>query len=116
MTSAMTFFDIDTAADHTYTDGLCGDSRLVAFGQLVDVRADPDLSDTAARVRVELTDGSEVEGAHDLAAPLPAAVLERGLRAKAHALLGETAAAQLWSDVAACDRLSARALGGLLNG
>jgi 2-methylcitrate dehydratase PrpD len=116
MTSAMTFFGVDTAAEHTYTDALCGDPRLVAFGKLVDVRADPGLSDTAARVRIELTDGSTLEGAHDLAAPLPVTALERGLRAKACALLGEAAAAELWSAVAACERLSARALGRLLNG
>jgi 2-methylcitrate dehydratase PrpD len=115
MTSAMTFFGVDTAAEDTYTDALCADPRLVAFGKLVDVRADPGLSDTGARVWVELTDGSKLEGAHDLAAPLPAAALERGLRAKARALLGEVAAAELWSDVAACEHLSARALGRLLN-
>jgi hypothetical protein len=111
----MIFFDVDTAAEHTYTDELCGAPRLVAFGKLVDVRADPGLSDSAARVWVELTDGSKLEGAHDLPAPLPTAALERGLRAKACALLGEAPAAELWSEVATCDRLSARALGRLLN-
>ena len=116
MTSAMTLFGVDTAAEHTYTDALCGDPRLVAFGKLVDVRDDPGLSDTAARVWVELTDGSKLEGAHDLAAPVAAAALERGLRAKACALLGEAVAAELWSGVAACEHLSARALGHLLNG
>jgi 2-methylcitrate dehydratase PrpD len=116
MTSAMTLFGVDTAAEHVYTDALCRDPRLVAFGKLVDVRADPGLSDTAARVGVELIDGSKLEGTHDLAAPLPLAALERGLRAKARALLGEAAATELWSDVAACERLSACALGHLLNG
>jgi 2-methylcitrate dehydratase PrpD len=116
MTSAMTFFDVDTAAEHTYTDALCRDSRLVDFGKLVDVRPDTGLSDTAARVWIELTDGSKLEGAHDLAAPLPATVLESGLRAKARALLGEAGAAELWSNVAACEHLSARALAHLLTG
>ena len=115
MTSAMTLFGVDTAAEHVYTDALCRDPRLVAFGKLVDVRADPGLSDTAARVWVDLTDGSKLEGTHDLAAPLPLAALERGLRAKARALLGEAAATELWSDVVACEHLSARALGHLLN-
>jgi hypothetical protein len=43
------------------------------------------------------------------ATPLSAAVLEHGLRAKARALLGQAAAADLWSNVAACDHLSAHA-------
>ena len=62
MTSAMTFFDVDTAAEHTDTDALCRDSRLVAFGKLVDVRADAGLSHTAARVWVQLADGSKLVG------------------------------------------------------
>lgn len=110
MTAAMTFAGIDTASDAAFTEALRHDARLVTFMPKVVVGGDAALADTAARVRVETAGGAR-EASHDLAAPLPAAALERGLRAKAAALLGAARAAVLWETVARGETLSARQLG-----
>ena len=110
MTAAMTLAGIDTASDAAFTEALCHDARLLAFLPKVVVRGDADLADTAAKVRVETASGA-VETSYDLAARRPAASLERGLRAKAAALLGAARAAALWEAVAPVETLSARALG-----
>jgi 2-methylcitrate dehydratase PrpD len=110
MTAAMTLGDIDTASDAAFTEALCHDARLVAFLPNVVVTGDPSLADTAASVYVETASGA-TRASHDLAERLPAAALERGLRAKASALLGAERAAALWEAVARVETLSARELG-----
>jgi 2-methylcitrate dehydratase PrpD len=116
MVSAMTLYAVDTAADDVYTEALCRDPRLVALGKRVEVHGEEAIGDTAASVRVELSDGSTVDASHDLSARRPAEALAQGLRAKARALLGEATAERLWSGVAAVQDLSAREVAHLLNG
>ncbi|MFO1056798.1 MAG: hypothetical protein U1E53_07495 [Dongiaceae bacterium] len=114
--AAMVLHGIDTAADRTYTDALCRDPALLALAARVAVTGDESLADTASRVEIALAGGERIAAAHDLAAAIPEAVLESGLRGKARGLLGEAAAERLWSAVTGLDRLSARDLGALLAG
>jgi 2-methylcitrate dehydratase PrpD len=115
MLAAMTLYGIDTAADSTYTDALCRDSRLTSFWPRVEVIGDEAVSDTSARVRVEQTDRPLVETVHDIAHRLPTSILQRRLQAKSAALLGKTAADALWRRVGDLEKLSARQLASLLN-
>lgn len=111
MIAAMTIHGIDTAADRTYTEGLCRDPRLVGFLSRVNVIGDGRLSDTASRVRIRLTDGSWLKAEHDLAARIPIDALAHRLRVKSAALLGESKSAQLWAIVASLDERPAADLG-----
>lgn len=115
MLAAMTLYGIDTAAEATYTDALCRDSRLTSFWPRVEVIGDEAVSDTSARVRVEQTDRPLVETVHDIAHRLPTSILQRRLQAKSAALLGKTAADALWRRVGDLEKLSARQLASLLN-
>jgi 2-methylcitrate dehydratase PrpD len=115
MLAAMTLYGIDTAAETTYTDALCRDSRLTSFWPRVEVIGDEAVSDTSARVRVEQTDRPLVETVHDIAHRLPTSILQRRVQAKSAALLGKTAADALWRRVGDLEKLSARQLASLLN-
>jgi 2-methylcitrate dehydratase PrpD len=116
MVAAMTLFGVDTASEAAYADALCRDAKMMAFWPRVEVVGDEALSDTAAQVRVEQLDRPAGEFAYDLAARLPAATLERGLRAKAAALLGEATAQRVWQTIDGVETHSARRLARLLNG
>lgn len=82
----------DTAALDTYTDALCQSPELMALCDLVQVKADPELSEMQARVCL---DGQEAW--HDLNAPLPLSAVAEKLRQKSRALLGRARSDQLWS-------------------
>jgi 2-methylcitrate dehydratase PrpD len=114
--AAMVLRGIDTAADDAYTESLCTDPTLVQLAKRVVVEGHETVRDTAAEVMIELTTGERIAVGHDLAARLPIEPLERGLRAKARALLGEATAERVWSGILDLDRLSAGDLAGLLNG
>lgn len=111
--AGMVLARIPTAAETAYTDALAADPALASFAGRVEVTGDAAIGDMQARGEVVLTDGRILPFAHDLAAPLPAEVLQTSLRAKAEGLLGSRADA-LWSAIAGLDGLSARALGQLL--
>lgn len=113
--AAMTLHGIDTAADRAYVDSLGADPALAETAGRMVVAGDPAVSDTAAALTVTLASGERLSATHDLADPQPLPQLEAGLRAKAGALLGEGAAASLWSAVAGLERLSARELARHLN-
>ena len=55
---AMHLLGHDTARPDAYTDALCADPALRALRRRVEVRADPDLPETAARVGIVAADGS----------------------------------------------------------
>jgi hypothetical protein len=112
--AGMILHGIDTASDATYVDALGADSRRATFARRVTVTGDDRLSDTATEGDLILASGAKVPVAHDLAARLPVAALESGLRAKARALIGAKAADELWDVVADLDQRSARALDALL--
>lgn len=111
--AGMVLAGIPTAADTAYTDVLAADPALGAFAARVQVTGDATVGDMQVAGEVALADGRVLPLDHDLAAPIPADVLESSLRAKGRGLLGDRAEA-LWSAVAGLDRLSARALGAML--
>jgi 2-methylcitrate dehydratase PrpD len=111
--AGMVLSGVPTAADSAYTDALAADPALAAFAGRVHVSGDSAVDDMQAAGEVVLADGRILPFAHDLAAPIPAAVLEASLRAKGRGLLGDRAEA-LWSAVDGLDGLSARALGAIL--
>ena len=114
--AAMVLSGIDTAADRTYGDALAADPHLGRIAARVTVEGDAALSDTATEIEIATTDGQKSRAAHDLAAPLAPDAVERGLRAKAEALLGAGEAERLWLLVAGINRCSAREIGQTLRG
>lgn len=114
--AAMVLHGLDTSFEKTYGDAVCADEVLQVLACRVTVTGEDAVSDTATRVAITLHGGARLEAAHELGQPLPDARLERGLRAKAKGLLGEVAAAALWSAIADLDGLSARDLARLLQG
>ncbi|MGQ0564948.1 MAG: MmgE/PrpD family protein [Gemmobacter sp.] len=113
--AAMVLTGASTASDRTYTDVLATDPALASLAARVTVAGDAATTDTQAKGHITLADGRAIVFAHDLAAPVPAALLERNLRAKAADLIGD-AAQPLWTAVSALDRVSARDIGALLRG
>ena len=114
MLAGMTLHGIDTASDAAYRDGLCDDATLVDFARRVEVVADDSVAETAANVTLTMADGATHRTSHDIAAPMAADALERGLREKAMSLLGETAAGRLWEAVSDIENRSAKEIGSLL--
>lgn len=111
--AGMVFEQIPTSNDRIYTDALAADPRLQAFAGKVRVAGDAAVGDMRAVGEVVLTDGRVLPFAHDLSARLPAADIERGLRAKADELLGSEAGI-IWDAVAGLDNLPAADLGRIL--
>jgi len=116
MVTAMTLHGVDTASDAVYTDALCQNPELIAVRSTVTVVGDEAISDTGAVVRIETRAGETVDVGHDLSVRLPAETLEKGLRAKAAALVGAGSAEKLWETVASLPTRSARDLGDILRG
>jgi len=112
--AGMVLSGIPTASDRAYTDALAADPTLAAFARRVRVTGDDTVGDMQAAGEVVLTDGRVFPFAQDLNAPIPKAVLEAALRAKAAGLVGAERAMTLWEAVARLETLSARELGGLI--
>jgi 2-methylcitrate dehydratase PrpD len=112
--AGMALVGVDTAADRSYTDGLCADPALLDVARRVAVIGDPAVSDTGAELTLTLRDGRDIRVRHDLAARIAPDELARGLRRKAAALLGAATADRLWAAMRAIDELSARDIGALL--
>jgi hypothetical protein len=85
------------------------------FWPLVQVIGEDAVSDTQARVAIDRLDGPVIEVVHDIAERVPLEKLERGLRAKAAALLGEAAASAIWREFSALETHSPRHLASQLN-
>jgi 2-methylcitrate dehydratase PrpD len=111
--AAMVVSGVNTASEKSYQDALCREPGLQRLAALVEVAGDESLSDTAVVVRVEADAGSATF-AHDLAAPIPHAELEQGLRSKTAGLLGPERAERMWDAVRNLDTLPAASLGTLL--
>lgn len=94
---AMRALGYDTARLDSYSDLICADQRLRDLRGRIEVRADPDLSETGARLKLLKRDGQRAEAVHDLLTPVGAAERESRLRAKAVALIGEELAAKAWA-------------------
>ena len=96
MTAAMALLGHDTGAIANFTDTLCADPSVIALRDKVTVVADAGLAETAAQVKLTLADGTVLNAAHDLNAPMALDVRAAKLRHKAGALLGDEAATRLW--------------------
>ena len=101
LTAAMALAGWDTAALDTFTDAACADADLIALRDRVRVASDEAMAETAALVRITLTDGTRLEAAHDLEAPMSMTAREGKLRAKVRSLLGEAATGTLWKTLSA---------------
>ena len=112
--AAMVLRGVSTSADDAYTDALCGDPALLALSQRVVVTGDETVSDTATSGVITLIGGDVIDIAHDLSARLSTDLLQRGLRSKAQALIGEAMAETLWAAMARLDQLSACDIGRML--
>ncbi|MFD0859037.1 MmgE/PrpD family protein [Roseovarius aquimarinus] len=104
-----------TGSDRHYTDALAADPALADFARRVRVEGDARLTDMQAEGEITFADGSTRTFAHDLAAPIPAQMLARSLRAKAAALLGPPGEA-LCDALERLEGKDARALGDVLGG
>lgn len=116
LTAAMVVCGLDTGALATYTDAACARPDLLALRDRVRVTTDEGLPDTAARVAVQLNNGTLLQQAHDLDAEVPLAAQQTKLRTKVAALLGGGAAQRLWQAVEGVDGSEARALAAVLIG
>ncbi len=112
--AGMVFLGPATEAESSYSDALAIDPGLSAFAARVIVTGDTTLTDMQAEGEITLHDGTSLPFAHDLADPLPHAVLERSLRNKADNLLGKDATA-IWQAISTLDTLPAKAIGNLLS-
>lgn len=97
MVAAMALAGVSTAALESYSDATCADPDLQALRDKVVVEADAALSETEARVVITLKDGTVLEAAHDLEAPMSMQDRAVRLHRKAAALIGEARAAQIWA-------------------
>ncbi len=114
--AAMVLSGIDTAADHSYADAVCGSAALRQLSQRVTVVGDAHIGDTETEVALMLPDGVRVAGHHDLSVRHAPELIANGLRRKARALLGEERAEAIWASIAGIDALTARDLAALLRG
>jgi len=110
LTAAMVLAGVDTAALESFSDATCARPDLVALRDRVEVVADTDVAETAARVEIALDDGRHLVAEHDLANPLPLANKQAKLQAKAQALIGAETAERLWQVIAKLELGPASAL------
>ncbi|SHJ24307.1 2-methylcitrate dehydratase PrpD [Shimia gijangensis] len=105
MVTAMALLGHPTSALESYSDALCKEPEIVALRGKVQVCANADLSETEARVKITLLDGSILAASHDLNAPMTLEDREARLKTKASALIGGYRTKDLWaliiSDVSA---------------
>ena len=104
LTAAMVLAGVDTGALNTYRDDLCSDHSLVALRDKVQVEADENLPETAARVSVSTHSGATLNAEHDLEHPLPVEIREEKIRKKAAVLLGDEKSNGLWRTVEQLDQ------------
>jgi len=110
LTTAMVLDGIDTTALASFSDSTCTRLELVALRDRVEVVADTDVAETAARVEIALDDGRHLVAEHNLADPIPPAIRQAKLRAKAKALIGIGHAERLWQVIAELEELEASTL------
>ena len=107
--AAMVLRGIDLAAYESYLDSHCDDADLVALARKVTVVGNDKIADSAARVSIYSRNDETQSQDFDLLTPIDSAHLSKRLRAKATALIGGVAAADLWvlvdnlEDVSASD-------------
>ena len=105
--AAMVLRGIDLAAYESYLDSHCDDENLVALAGKVTVVGNDKIADSAARVTIYSRNNDTQSQDFDLLTPIDPVHLSKRLRAKATALIGGVAAADLWSLVDNLDDVSA---------
>jgi 2-methylcitrate dehydratase PrpD len=103
LTTAMALAGHDTGALATFSDAACRDPALVALRDRVRVAGEEGLKDTQARIEIRLASGRALAAEHDLDVPMPLAVKERKLHAKAAALVGADRAEAIRRQIRALD-------------
>jgi 2-methylcitrate dehydratase PrpD len=112
--AAMVLAGYDTSSIEAYVDDLGDVAILRELASKVTVAGMPEMSDTAAHVRVIWQNGEASEAYHDLAHQPDLGETERRLRQKASSLLGNVAAERIWDKVSSIEVVSARQLGDLM--
>ena len=105
--AAMVLRGIDLAAYESYLDSHCDDENLVALAGKVTVVGNDKIADSAARVTIYSRNNDTQSQDFDLLTPIDPVHLSKRLRAKATALIGGVAAADLWSLVDNLEDVSA---------
>jgi len=115
MIASMVIEGADTSSEKTFNDAACSDPTLERLAARVAVSGDDRLNETEARVLIECDGDRQFLSSYDLAVRMPQEMVERKLRAKAKALLGEIEADSLWAAINDPDARSAQDLAGLLS-
>ena len=105
--AAMVLRGIDLAAYESYLDSHCDDADLVALARKVTVVGNDKIADSAARVTIYSRNDDTQSQDFDLLTPIDPVHLSKRLQAKATALIGGVAAADLWSLVDNLEDVSA---------
>ena len=113
--AAMVLRGIDLAAYESYLDSHCDDENLVALAGKVTVVGNDKIADSAARVTIYSRNNDTQSQDFDLLTPIDPVHLSKRLRAKATALIGGVAAADLWSLVDNLEDVSASDLANRCN-
>ncbi len=108
--AAMVVQGVNTSSDKTFSDLLCTDPKLSNLASRVQVATDESYNDTTQSVVVKLSGERNIAIRHDLAAKIPMALLEEGLRIKAKGLIGKAKAEKLWAVMARIEQISAAEL------
>lgn len=85
----------DTAGIASYTEASANDPKLGSFREKVSVEGDDRISETATRLHIQMTDGSERILEHDLDSPIAIEEKRARILSKATALIGATKATEL---------------------
>ncbi len=96
LTAAMALCGYDTSTLETFTADNCREPGLVALRDRVSVVTDDGLSESAAEIRIARRSNDAVVIRHDICDPMPMAVRQTKVRAKAAALLGQDRAERCW--------------------
>ena len=105
--AAMVLRGIDLAAYESYLDSHCDDADLVALARKVTVVGNDKIADSAARVTIYSRNDDTQSQDFDLLTPIDPVHLSKRLQAKATALIGGVATADLWSLVDNLEDVSA---------
>jgi 2-methylcitrate dehydratase PrpD len=106
--ASLVFSTYNTAALSTYSDAVCNNPTLARLRDSTEVVSNNQLTDTATRVALNLTDGSTLSAEYDLAYRLPLDIRQQKLLAKCEALLGKQKCNSLWNSVSQIDKGSTK--------
>jgi 2-methylcitrate dehydratase PrpD len=95
--ASLVFSDHNTAALPTYSDTVCNDPALTRLRDSTEIVSNTQLTDTATRVSLHLSNDSIISAEYDLAHQLPLGIRQEKLLAKCEALLGKQECNRLWT-------------------